>query len=270
MKAARGEVRKETADEINLEEQIEAATLAGFRLQRLEVLNWGTFNQRPWSIDLSGGTALLTGANGSGKSTLVDALLTLLVPNRTRNYNQASGTERKKKERNEKSYVQGAYARTRSEESYGSKSKFLREKGEISVLLAYFADADSEKDVSLAQVLWIDKGSVRKFYAIADMELKMEYFTACKEIALLKRNLKANDIEIFDNFSKYTQQFRKRFGLASEKALDLFNQTVSIKQIDGLNTFVRNHMLEAADMREKIEGLISSYENLTISHNAIQ
>ncbi|MGD1863052.1 MAG: ATP-binding protein [Phormidesmis sp.] len=254
----------------NLSEQDTAPPQAGFRLQRLEVLNWGTVDQRPWSLDLTGGTALLTGANGSGKSTLVDALLTLLVPNRGRNYNQASGEAGKKKERNEKSYVQGAYARTRSEEAYESKSKFLREKGEISVLLAYFEDAVLDKQVSLAQVLWMDKGSVKKFFTIADLALTMENLTECREIAALKKALKANGAEIFDNFSKYTQQFRKRFGLASDKALDLFNQTVSIKQIDGLNKFVRDHMLEAADMREKIDGLIGSYENLTISHTAIQ
>ncbi len=246
------------------------ATLAGFRLQRLEVLNWGTFDQRPWSLDLAGGTALLTGANGSGKSTLVDALLTLLVPNRGRNYNQASGEAGKKKERNEKSYVQGAYARTRSEEAYESKSKYLREKGKISVLLAYFEDAALDRKVSLAQVLWMDKGSVKKFFTIADLELTMENLAEYRDTAALKKALKANGAEIFDNFSKYTQQFRKRFGLASDKALDLFNQTVSIKQIDGLNKFVRDHMLEAADMRDKIDGLIGSYENLTISHTAIQ
>ncbi|MBE9061167.1 ATP-binding protein, partial [cf. Phormidesmis sp. LEGE 11477] len=97
-----------------------------------------------------------------------------------------------------------------------------------------------------------------------------ENLAECREISQLKRVLKANDVEIFDNFSRYTQQFRKRFGLASEKALDLFNQTVSIKQIDGLNNFVRDHMLETVDMREKIDGLVGSYENLTISHNSIQ
>ena len=244
--------------------------LAGFRLQRLEVLNWGTFDQRPWSLDLAGGTSLLTGENGSGKSTLVDGLLTLLVPNRGRNYNQASGDAGKKKERNEKSYVQGAYARTRSEEGYESKSKYLREKGDISVLLAYFSDHTLQKEVSLAQVLWIDKGSVRKFFVIADAELKMEHFTQCKDVSLLKRTLKENNVELFDNFSVYALQFRRRFGLSSDKALDLFNQTVSIKEIDGLNKFVRDHMLEAEDMRPKIDGLQQGYENLTISHTAIK
>ncbi len=258
----------ETAPESTEEETTDA--LAGFRLQRLEVLNWGTFDQRPWSLDLAGGTSLLTGENGSGKSTLVDGLLTLLVPNRGRNYNQASGDAGKKKERNEKSYVQGAYARTRSEEGYESKSKYLREKGDISVLLAYFSDRTLQKEVSLAQVLWIDKGSVRKFFVIADAELRMEHFTQCKDVSLLKRTLKENNVELFDNFSVYALQFRRRFGLSSDKALDLFNQTVSIKEIDGLNKFVRDHMLEAEDMRPKIDGLQQGYENLTISHTAIK
>ena len=246
-----------------------ALTLAGFRLERLEVLHWGTFDKRPWVLDLKGGTALLTGANGSGKSTLVDALLTLLVPNRRRSYNQASSGTKKKKERDEKSYVLGAYARTRSQDGYESRSKFLREKGKPSILMACFCDRATGKEVSLAQALWVD-GGVRKFFEIADMALKAEYFMRCEDIPRLKKQLKENDAEIYDNFTKYSQQFRKRFGLQSEKALDLFNQTVSIKEIGGLNEFVRNHMLEKANVQIQIEELQEAYENLTISHTAIQ
>ena len=243
---------------------------AGFRLQRFEVLNWGTFDQHPWVIDLKGEIGLLTGANGSGKSTLVDGLLTLLVPNRKRNYNQASSSTGKK-EREEKSYVQGAYGRTRSEDSYGSKPKILRDKGTISVLLAYFSDRSSKQDVTLAEVLWMENTSVRKFFMIADAELAIAtHFSQSKNIADLKKYLKANNIEIFDEFSKYSQKFRSRFGLESEKALDLFNQTVSIKEIGGLNDFVRNHMLEKTDVQTKIRELQESYENLTVSHTAIQ
>jgi uncharacterized protein YPO0396 len=244
--------------------------LSGFRLQRFEVLNWGTFDQRPWILDLQGEIALLTGANGSGKSTLVDGLLTLLVPNKRRNYNQASSSSGKK-ERDEKSYVQGAYGRTRSEESYGSKPKLLREKATLSVLLAYFSDQTSKQDVTLAQVLWMEDGSVRKFFLIADAELTIAtHFAQCTRIADLKKQLKAIGTETFEEFVKYSQQFRKRLGLQSEKALDLFNQTVSIKEIGGLNDFVRNHMLEKTDVQTKIRELQESYENLTISHTAIQ
>ncbi len=244
-------------------------TLAGFRLQRLEVLNWGTFDQRPWVLDLQGGIGLLTGANGSGKSTLVDGLLTLLVPNKSRNYNQASTTS-SKKEREEKSYIQGAYGRTRTEESYGSKPKLLREKGTISVLLAYFSDRTTRQNVTLGQVLWMEDGSVRKFFIIANAELTIATHFQGTRIAELKKQLKLIGAIIFEEFSKYGQQFRKQLGLQSEKALDLFNQTVSIKEIGSLNEFVRNHMLEKIDIQTKIRELQQSYEDLIVSHTAIQ
>jgi uncharacterized protein YPO0396 len=54
--------------------------LSGFRLQRLEVFNWGTFDGRVWMLNPDGKNSLLTGDIGSGKSTLVDAVTTLLVP----------------------------------------------------------------------------------------------------------------------------------------------------------------------------------------------
>ncbi len=68
----------------------------GFRLQYMEILNWGTFDGTIHTIRPLGETSLLTGANGSGKTTFVDALLTLIVPEkRYRFYNQSSGSEKK-------------------------------------------------------------------------------------------------------------------------------------------------------------------------------
>ena len=47
----------------------DAPPRAGFRLQRLEVLNWGTFDRRVWALQCNADNALLTGDIGSGKST---------------------------------------------------------------------------------------------------------------------------------------------------------------------------------------------------------
>ena len=66
-------------------------TLAGFRLQRLEVFNWGTFDDRVWTLQADGHNTLLTGDIGSGKSTLVDAVTTLLAPAHRVAYNKAAG-----------------------------------------------------------------------------------------------------------------------------------------------------------------------------------
>jgi uncharacterized protein YPO0396 len=80
-------------------------TLSGFRLQRLEVFNWGTFDSHVWTLQLDGRNALLTGDIGSGKSTLVDAVTTLLVPAQRIAYNKAAGAD--SRERTLRSYVRG-------------------------------------------------------------------------------------------------------------------------------------------------------------------
>jgi len=88
---------------------------SGFRLQYIEVYNWGTFDEYVHAIRPGGETSLLTGANGSGKTTFVDALLTLIVPEKKyRFYNQSSGSE-KKGDRTEESYVMGGYGTMHTE-----------------------------------------------------------------------------------------------------------------------------------------------------------
>ena len=143
----------------------------GFRLQRLEVYNWGTFNQHIWSITPAAGSALLTGANGSGKSTLVDALLTLLVPYHRRTYNLASGSERQR-ERDERSYVLGAWGKQKELESNRSKAQYLRQSDTHSVLLAVFANDALGQVVTLAQVLWLEE-KVHKLYFVAPRALSI-------------------------------------------------------------------------------------------------
>src|SRR5690606_26282261 len=86
---------------------------AGFRLQRFEVFNWGTFDGRVWALEPRGENCLVTGDIGSGKSTLVDALTTLLVPAQRITYNKAAGAETR--ERTLKSYVLGHYKSERGE-----------------------------------------------------------------------------------------------------------------------------------------------------------
>src|SRR5689334_18356661 len=102
----------------------------GFRLHKLEVYNWGTFDSpagEVHAVRVDGQTALLIGQNGSGKSTLVDALLTLLVRPVVRNYNVAAGAH--KQERDERTYVRGAYGRFSRGEDNRGEVQFLRPAG---------------------------------------------------------------------------------------------------------------------------------------------
>ena len=60
------------------------------RLERLELLNWGTFDKQIIVINPQGDNLLVTGDIGSGKSTIVDALATLLNTPRKLSYNKAA------------------------------------------------------------------------------------------------------------------------------------------------------------------------------------
>src|SRR5689334_8178647 len=98
--------------------------LAGFRLQRFEALNWGTFSRRVWTINPDGHNALLTGDIGSGKSTLVDAVTTLLVPHHRIVYNKAAGAVGK--ERDLYSYIRGEYKSEKDDYTQAAKAIPLR------------------------------------------------------------------------------------------------------------------------------------------------
>ena len=51
--------------------------------------------------------------------------------------------------------------------------------------------------------------------------------------------------------------------------MELFHQTVSMKAVANLNEFVRNHMLEPFDSASWVNTLITHFENLTRSHEAV-
>src|SRR6516225_11224986 len=143
--------------------------LSGFRLTRLELYNWGTFDQRVWLLDANARNTLLTGDIGSGKSTIVDAVTTLLLPAQRISYNKAAGADTR--ERSLRSYVLGYYKTERSEMTGATKPVALRDGSDYSVILGVFTNAGYDATVSLAQVFYLrsgDAGQPDRFYVTAD------------------------------------------------------------------------------------------------------
>lgn len=254
-------------------EQKPGSSYPGFRLQRLEVFNWGTFHDKVWKIDLGGDNALLTGDIGSGKSTLVDAITTLLVPPQKISYNKAAGAE--SRERSLRSYVLGHYKSERGEIGVSTRPVALRDHNNYSVLLAHFYNRGLDLNVTVAQIFWIRdlQGQPARLYAIADRVLSIAedfagFGTDLNE--LRKRLRKSPGIETFDSFPPYGSAFRRRFGIDGEQALDLFHQTVSMKSVGNLTDFVRHHMLEPFDAEERIGSLIKHFDDLSHAHEAVR
>ncbi len=246
---------------------------AGFRLSEVQVYNWGTFHNKVITLTLDGKNSLLTGDIGSGKSTLVDAITTLLVPSHRVAYNKAAGADFK--ERSLRSYVMGYYKSERSEGGYATKPVPLREAGTThSVILGVFYNEVLSQTVSLAQVFFQkdSSGQPDRFFIVADRALSIQGDLSDfgKELSALKRRLKKEDaVEVYTRFNEYGFAFRRRFGLKNEQALDLFHQTVSLKTVGNLTSFVQDHMLESFDAITPIDNLIHHFEDLDRSHNAI-
>ena len=237
---------------------------SGFRLQYMELFNWGTFDEHVWKIAPGGETSLLTGANGSGKTTFVDALLTLIVPEKKhRFYNQSSGSE-KKGDRTEETYVMGGYGSVHSDNGQSSKTLYLRENKEqaYSILLAHFSN-EADQHVTLFQVRWFSGSEMRRLFAIAHKPLHIEDdFKPFDLGGAWRRRLdqqynkgSRKQIEWFDAANRYAQRLVEVLGMQSMQALSLFNQTMGIKVLGDLNEFIRTNMLEPKDMEQEFQAL---------------
>lgn len=245
---------------------------AGFRLQYLEVFNWGTFDKVRWTIEPGGQNALLTGDIGSGKSTLVDALTCLLVPHNKIVFNKAAGAEGK--ERNLLSYVKGEYNKKQDESTKIRKKIYLRpDDNTYTVIIGNFHNEGYEEDVCLAQVFWIgNDGKVEKLLIIGTRPLTISrHFNGFTDINDLKKRLRQTEgVQLFnDSFIHYSEHFRRLFGMNSDKAIDLFYQTVSMKAVSSLTEFVREQMLERTDVREQIATLLRRFDDLNKAHAAV-
>lgn len=245
--------------------------LAGFRLQRLEVFNWGTFDGRVWTLRLGGKNELLTGDIGSGKSTLVDAVTTLLVPGQRIAYNKAAGADTR--ERSLRSYVLGYFKSERQESVGGAKPVALRDNNSYSVILGVFHNEGYDKTVTLAQVFWMKDAVAQpaRLYTACERDLSIarDFTGFGTAIADLRKRLRSEGVELFESFPPYGAWFRRRFGIDNEQALDLFHQTVSLKSVGNLTDFVRTHMLEPFDVEPRIAALIQHFENLNRAHEAV-
>jgi uncharacterized protein YPO0396 len=248
--------------------------MTGFRLARLELYNWGTFGGDVKILALNGQNTLLTGDIGSGKSTIVDAVTTLLLPAQRISYNKAAGADTR--ERSLRSYVLGYYKTERNEVTGATRPVLLRSSSDYSVLLGVFTNPGYDATVSLAQVFWLrngEAGQPDRFYVTADRALSVSRDLAGfgSDVAVLRKRLRATDgVRVHDGFPDYGKDFRRRLGIESEQAMELFHQTVSMKSVGNLTDFVRDHMLEPFEAASAVTDIVAHFEDLTKAHEAVQ
>jgi uncharacterized protein YPO0396 len=248
------------------------AQSAGFRLDRFEVFNWGAFDAQIYSLPLSGENALLTGANGAGKTTLVDALIALLNPTPERYFNQSAGFEDRKRTRRMEDYVRGVYGHSNNgrEQLRGRPDQ----PATYSVLLGVFRNNDLKQVFTLAHLYWFKNDELQKRFYTAPTALRIEeHFLFKGEIRPFNSFLtKTFQAKAYDSFNEFALDFQQKLGMRqSERAnnmagrtkpLHLLAKTAGIKVLGNLDAFIRDNMLDEANMDDKFDQLKKEYADI--------
>src|ERR1051325_517373 len=110
-----------------------------FRMTKLQVYNWGTF-EGTHSVRITPKGFLFVGPSGTGKSTLLDAISALLVPPRFIDFNAAAREGGTPRDRNLVSYVRGLWGEQRTKLTGDYLKSYLRTASTWSALALTFQD----------------------------------------------------------------------------------------------------------------------------------
>ena len=243
----------------------------GFRLERVDVYNWGSFHNSVKSVYFGGQNVLMTGDNGAGKSSIIDAITVLLYDVKKVVFNQAAGAE--KGERNLASYVLGLY---KNDNSSGIKTELglrSKDKAVLSIIMASFYNRKLNEYVVLVQcmVMMKPKTAPNRYYFISSRDFNLQQdVLPVKDIRELGQKLRKLGCERYDQFSDYYRQMQRLFGIEGTKVLDLFYKTISMKSISNISDFVRKQMLEDFNGEELVESLIDRFNDLDASYKSVE
>lgn len=266
--------RSEVAEDV-LSEETDTDRQEQFRLRRMQVYNWGTFNGLA-DFPVAEKGHLFVGSSGSGKSTVLDALAALTTPGSYRHFNAAAmGSERRGTDRNLVTYIRGAWARQSNSERE-SVQKFLRSDTTFTALAATYRNLLGQS-VTLAMVLWIRGSStqqrdVRHQYMVLErefdlLELKESFLAGNLEVRALKAAFQ--DAFIREEFSAYQERFCGLLGIESDRALRLLHKTQSTKDLGDINVFLRDFMLDPPQTFDDADNLVRDFQELNEAHQQV-
>ena len=122
----------------------------------------------------------------------------------------------------------------------------------------------------MAILLYLNsEGKAEKVYCFSPTERSIAADCAgLTSTERLRQQMERAWLQATTHYSEYHAWFA-RATRVRPKAMDIFNQTVAVKDIQSLNRFIRDHMLEAKPWGEKVDNLLSHFTQLSEAHQSL-
>ena len=249
------------------------AIAPGYRLQELDLYNWGAFAGRHQAHIDPANTAII-GPTGSGKTTLIDALMTLLCANPRYNLASTGGHE---SDRDLVSYVRGASGPGHA----GDDSDHLARTGRCVTGIAarLVRGEDAADSVLIGAIFWFDGSSsgatdLNRRWCFAQgaghsLEAWLEEHHSGRARGLSKLEKTTEGLRIFPSKSTYLAQLQSCFEVGPN-AFTLLNRAAGLKQLNSIDDIFRELVLDDHSAFDKALEVAKSFDELAAIHAELE
>jgi len=246
-----------------------------WRLERIEVVNWGTFSGLH-TVDVPRKGFLLTGESGSGKSSLVDAVSAVLTPRGKTRFNAAAADSSvRSSDRSVLTYVRGAWRRSADADTGEITSQYLRPKATWSGILLRYGNGEGRIQ-SLVKLFHIKAGEnssaeVKDVSILSPDELGLAELEPYASNGLKTRELKAAlpKASVDNEHSRFARRIARSLGLSGERAALLLHKTQSAKNLGSLDELFRKFMLDEPETFARADAAVDQFTELNAAHETV-
>ncbi|MGQ7786194.1 ATP-binding protein [Nesterenkonia sp. K-15-9-6] len=246
-----------------------------WRLEELQLVNWGTFHGLH-RIHVPRGGFLLTGRSGSGKSSVVDAITAVLTPTGKASFNAAAadGSSRGS-DRSKLTYVRGAYARGADEDTGEVTTRYLRTGATWSGILLRYRNGLG-RTCSLVKLFHARRTAARpadlsELHVLVHEEVQLGDFDQFMTRGISERALKQAMPKAFvhKQHSRFAARFTRELGIGGERAVLLLHKTQSAKNLGSLDDLFRGFMLDEPETFALADRAVEQFAELSEAHHAV-
>lgn len=245
--------------------------ICGFRLDELQIQNFGTYDGQPSVIQFGRGGAIFTGRNGVGKTTAIDAFRMLIAQEPS--FNDATVPEARKRDRDIRTYYQGVLGKVQRDGQ--NEYRVLRpyEERKLMAIVGIFADSHG-RVISAARLVQYDpqgQGNSQR-YIIARSRLDIARdFPSFETSRAIRVALADKNVRVYDTFNAYRTALSGFYGIADPKqAWALFERAIGTKTVDNLTEFMRDLILPVSALTDTADQLVLSTVALDDAYQTVK